>query len=238
MKWHVAAIFFLLAIFMLILDPQTFVLVVAALSTGWIHTIGRLAMRSRISSGEVMLFVLSAGALVIGAHYFFCWVWASLKRPEETATIRKWRWKWTLCGFAIQAFVLFAIGSLVLATHQLYWISKSSESLAADPNLEAYQTENAAENLRKVAMTYNWNVSATRAFFFQRLFLSRGLPAAEIVRPIWIQRDKQTLRAIILVPRHPLLEDTASVAFIQPGGPYEIHKCSELPQILANFGIP
>jgi hypothetical protein len=64
-----------------------------------------------------------------------------------------------------------------------------------------------------------------------------GQPATETIQPVWIEKDDHTLRAIILIPRRPLVRATASVSVLQPGTKIASHKLDELPQVLASFGI-
>lgn len=62
-----------------------------------------------------------------------------------------------------------------------------------------------------------------------------NLPA-ETIHPVWIEKDSETLRAIVLIPRRPLIRAEARVVVLQPGTNYAVG-VDELPRVLASFGI-
>jgi hypothetical protein len=179
---------------------------------------------------------LAIVVLVAGTHAFARWLYLHLRRGESSFP-PNWRWKWTLGGFGIVFCALAAIGSLVLTTHQVYWLSKSSEPLFADPFRERVGMWNVAEELQKKAEEVQWDAPKTQEAFWKATSLMTAQPVSETLQPIWVEQNDHQLRAIILVPRRPAFRDRARMAVVQQGTKLVYRKLDELPQVLASFGI-
>ncbi len=208
-----------------------------ALLFGWIPAGARLAAAWHPTTSGIILFVLAALALVSGSHVFLRWLHAAFQAGHVSAVQGHWRWQWTLCVYGIGFFGLVAICCLVLSVHQLYWFSKSTDPLFADSRREAVGIRVVAQTLQSGADDAQWNASRTRAVFWQTLAPTTGRPALETFQPIWVPRDDQFLRAVVLVPRQPLIRARARLAVIQPGAPVQGRKLETLPDVLASFGI-
>jgi hypothetical protein len=204
---------------------------------GWWPSMVRLIGAWHPSRNGIALFVFAVILLVAGSHSFLRWLYASLRNQSDSRWPAYWRWKWTVCGFAMLACGLLAICCLVLTTHQIYWISKSSDPLFADPFRKGLTV---AMELQTKADELRWNSLKTHEAFLRNDLYGGSARsediAAETIQPVWIEKDSQTLRAIVLIPRRPLFRTTAWVAVVQPGTNYFV-KLDELPQVLASFGI-
>jgi len=172
--------------------------------------------------------------MVAGSHAFLRWLYASGRGGKDSHWPDEWRWRWTVCGFAMLTCTLLAIGSAILTTHQIYWLSKSSDPLVSDPFRERYGALMVIGSLRKEADELQWDSVKTRESF-DNVMIS-GQPAIETLQPVWVERDDHSLRAIILIPRRPLQRAKARLAILQPGK-YFTTNLDELPRVLASFGI-
>ncbi len=207
-----------------------------ALLIGWWPSAARLINRWPASSADVGRFAVAAILLLAGTHRFLSWVYTA-RNAKVSARPATWRWKWTLAGFGVIACTLLAICALVLTTHQVYWISKSSDPLFADPFRERVRVLRLAADLQKRAEELKWDTAKTREFFQTDGYAGSGQSAAEAVQPVWIEKDEQSLRAIILIPRHPLNRSTARLTVLQPGTNSTTHRFPELPEVLAAFRV-
>ncbi len=201
---------------------------------GWWPAAARLIHRWQASSAAVVLFTVAASLLLAGTHRFLSWVYAA-RTAKENAGPATWRWKWTLGGFGVIACTLLAICALVLTTHQIYWLSKSSDPLFVDPVRERVRVLRLAADLQKRAEELKWDTAKTREFFQTDGYAGSGQSAAEAVQPVWIENDAQSLRAIILIPRHPLSRRTARLTVLRPGTSSATHRLPELPEVMASF---
>ena len=204
---------------------------------GWWASLVRLSKAWHFNANAVWLFLFALVALVASTHVFLRWLYASLRSKPENALPSRWLWKWTLCGCTMLFCALLAICSVVLTTHQIYWISKSSDPLFNDPFREKFSILFAAKTLQKDAEELHWDSAKTRASFWQAVSTGIGWPALEAIQPVWIEKDGHTLRAVILIPRRPMFRATTRLAIIQPGSDLAMHNLNELPQVLASFGI-
>jgi hypothetical protein len=204
---------------------------------GWWASLIRFWKAWHSNAYAVWLFIFALVALVGGAHFFMRWLYASLRNKPENALPSQWPWKWTLCGCAMLFCALLAIFSVVLTTHQIYWISKSTDPLLADPFRERISILYAAKTLQKDAEELHWDSAKTRASFWQGKRASIGQPALEVIQPVWIEKDDHTLCAVILIPRRPMFRATTKLVVIQPGSDLAMRNLNELPQVLASFGI-
>jgi hypothetical protein len=222
-------------VFILLLAPGILIVPVTLL-VGWWWSLGRLFTVWHPAPHAVVVFFLAVIVLVVGTHVFLRWLHGRLKNGEAVGKSPAWRWKWTLCGFAMIFCTLLGICCIVLTTHQLYWVSKSSDPVFTDPILDRVAMIRSLFSLNQEADAVKWDSTRTRAAFWQRVFTSPGQPASEIFQPIWIEKDGMTLRAIILVPRHPLQYSKARIMVMEPGTNHA-EKLSELPKVLVSFGL-
>jgi hypothetical protein len=230
----------ILLVFVALVEPSILGVIITlliTLLTGWWSSLGRLLGNWHPAFHAVLLFTLTVVAILAGTNAFLRWLYACLRNGVGTK-YPVWRWKWTLCGYAMLFCAFMAICSIVLTTHQLYWMSKSSDPLFADPYRKSSAALIAAETLKEYAEDVQWDSTKTRAAFWQQQDVTRpGEPVSEAIQPVWIEKDGVTLRAVVLVPRHPLFSARHGLMVIQPGTNLVERNLSELPQVLASFGI-
>lgn len=234
-----AAIIGLLAMmFLLLLLPEIGVpllILMITLVIGWYFSLVRVFEGWHSSETSVFLFGLALLVLVARSHFCLRWLYASLQTRQRDLLV-KWRWKWTLCGYAMLSCGLMAIGSLMLTTHQLYWLSKSSDPMFADPVRERLHALHDISGFQKSAEDVQWNEGKTRASFLGSDDINSNKLLYDVFEPVWVEKDTQTLAAVILIPRHPLNRSAVRVAIVQPGT-NTTRPLSELHQVLASFGI-
>jgi hypothetical protein len=217
-------------------------LVPSALLLGWLPSSVRLLKAWQANPGSAALFLLALVGLIAGTHAFFRWLIGNLKnQPEKSEGLpSSWRWKWTLCGYAVFFCAFLAIVSLILTVHQTYWISKSVDPWFVESVRSRIGIYSVAASLNREADRLKWEISKTRESFLRLRTggpANQDQPAWEQVRPLWVQKDESTLRAIVLIPTRPLLRAKAKFAVIQPGTNVISKELNELPQTLAAFGL-
>lgn len=225
----------LFLVLVLLFGPGLFSLPIALLM-GWFPSAVRLLRAWHPDAQAVALFSLAALLLLGGSHAFLNWLFVRWRSPQGAAAPLKWPWKWTVCAFGILFCTLLAIGSLILTTHQLYWMAKSPDPVLSDPFRERIHLLAAAMNLRRDAEAAHWDTLKTREAFWQ----GRGTAypyAPESLQAVWVEQDTQHLRAVVLIPRRPLHRDTAKFSVLQPGRDIVNRNLEELPLVLAAFGI-
>jgi len=209
----------------------------ATLLFGWWPSSIRLIEAWHPHPNPVVLFALAVIVLVAGSHAFLSWLYLRSRGSHENAFPAKWPWKWTLCSFGVLFCALLAICSLVLTTHQLYWISRSSDPLFTDPFRQRIGMLKTAMTLQNAAQAAQWNRLKTREAFWKENSISASQPPAEVFQPVWIGDDEHRLSAIILIPRRPMHRARAKVTVLQPGTNLVTRSLDELPQVLGSFGI-
>jgi hypothetical protein len=224
-----------LLLFILLIGPGLLAAPITLL-IGWWSSIARLLKVWHPGSSGIALFLLAVLVMVAGTHLFLRWVFASAHEPAEDRVPPEWRWKWTVCGFGLVTCSLLAICAMVLTTHQIYWISRSADSLFTDPFRERVRVLSFAVTLQKAADELQWNSLKTRAFVLQKSFTGSDV-MTEAIQPVWIEKDEHSLRGIVLVPRRPMHRATARLTVLRPGTNYTTHRLEELPAVLASFGI-
>jgi hypothetical protein len=234
---RIAIIVLAVVLFFILMVGPGFLAAPITLFIGWWASLVRFSKAWHFNSNAVWLFLFAMVALVAGTHVFLRWLYASLRNKQENALPSRWPLKWTICGCTMLFCALLAVCSVVLTTHQIYWISKSSDALFADPFRERINILYEAKTLQKDAEELNWDSAKTRASFWQRGSSSIGRPALETIQPVWIEKDGHTLRAIILIPRRPMFHATTRLAIIQSGSDLAMRNLNELPQVLSSFGI-
>lgn len=203
---------------------------------GWWFSGWRLIDAWRPGASGSGYFFLGLAVTVAGTHRFLSWVCSAREGAEGSPPVR-WRWKWTLCGFGMLACILAAICSLVLTTHQVYWISKSTDPILVDPFKERLKLAQLSE-LQQQAEELQWNTAKLRELFGKDALGDSGGSALEAVQPVWIENRDGSLRAVILVPRHPLIRANAPLIVLQPGTKSTAHRLKDLPRVLASLEVP
>jgi hypothetical protein len=234
---RLAALALVVCVILILMVAPGFLAAPITVLVGWWPAIARLYTAWRPNRSALLLFLSAVLALIAGVHWFSMWVYGFVWNPKNDRGRHKWAWKWTLCGFGMLFFTLLAIGSLILTTHQLYWLSKSSDPLFTDPYLGKAGMLNVAMNLQVRAEEAQWNAQKTREAFWRGKAAFTGRPALESIQPVWVEKDRDQLCAIILIPRRPLRRAMAGIVVIQPGTNFVTRSLDELPQVLGSFGI-
>jgi hypothetical protein len=230
----VGGIFFLLLFLVapgLVLEPPITLLI------GWWPSGVRMLQACHPHPTGAVWFLLAVIVLVAGTRAFLQWLTVKWRGKSDGAVASGWRWKWTVCGFGIVFCSLVAISSLVLTTHQLYWLSKSSDGLFGDPWIRFPGLHAAARELNNTADDLEWDNSKTRQAFEKAGRVNFGQPVWEETQAVWIEQDEHHLRAVVLIPRHPVHRRWARIAVVQPGTNCAWYELDKLPEVLAAFGI-
>lgn len=225
-----------LLLFVLLFGPGLLAAPITLL-IGWYSSLARLIKAWHPSPGGVMLFALAVVMMVAGTHRFLRWVYAYARPSANGHAPREWRWKWTICGFGVLTCSLLAICAMVLTTHQVYWMSKSSVPLFTDPFRERLPILRVEVDLQKKAEEFHWDSAKTREFFMHDTSFGFGEPPTEAIQPIWIENDDHSLQAIVIIPRRPLHRAIARVTVLRPGTNTTTHRLEELPKVLSSLGI-
>ncbi len=210
-------------------------ILVTTLALGWCPSLIRLIEAWHSHEGAMFLFGIALTALVVGSHLSLRWLYASLQTRRKDLPM-KWRWKWTLCGYGMFVCGFITIGSLMLGTHQLYWLSKSSDPIFADPIRERVYAFHDISDFQENAENAKWNKAKTRAAFLGLDGIRSNKLLYDEFDPVWVEKDSNTLAGVVLIPRHPLNSSRIRVAIIQPGT-NTMRPLSELHEVLASFGI-
>jgi len=203
---------------------------------GWWPSMLRLCSRVHLAAGRMALLSIAIFALVAGSHFFLRWIYAELGNSAGSSP-RRWRVKWTLCGFGILLCTLAAIGSAILTTHQLFWLSRSSDPLLAETVRERIRVLQLADHLQEFAEENSWEPEKVREAFLNDRELRAGQSPMEILQPVWVRKDSQSLEAIVLIPRRPLFRSSARIVVLQSGAKPAYHEMDELSEVLARFGL-
>lgn len=203
---------------------------------GWAPSSARLLGAWHPNLQTMAMLGLALIGLVAGTHGFMRWLYASLADDGKNPRFPIWPWRWSLCGFGIAFCALLAMGAAMLTTHQIYWLSKTDQPWFVSSR-QRFEILLAAIEFRKQAETLRWSSAETRAAFWG-MRLSNSQPVGEQFQPVWIEKDKTTLQAVLLIPRRRAFEGRAGFVVIQPGNKYyERQKLESLPTVLASFGI-
>jgi hypothetical protein len=206
------------------------------LVTGWLPSIIRLFSGVRPATGEATGLVLAILVLVAGTHFFLLWVYSESGKSKGCMP-GIWRWRWTVCGFAMLLCTLMAVGSAILTTHQLFWLSRSSNPMGGDAARENIRISLLSHRLKVHSDQSQWIPEKVREAFLSDQVLLSGLTPIEIAQPVWVQKDPRSLDAIILIPGRPLFHDRARIMVLRPGKEPVGHKLDELPEVLTSFGL-
>jgi hypothetical protein len=234
---RLASIFGVFIVLFLVFVGETGPLLVPmTLLTGWVFSVARLVNAWHPATEVVAMAGLGVIVLLAGSHAFIWWLASHLLSDEKDSRQVVWSWKWTLCGFGIAFCALLAIGAAMLTTHQIYWLSRSTEPWYVSSR-QRFESALVAMKLRKEAEALQWDSAGTRAAFW-RMRSGNDQPVCESIQPVWVERDMKTLRAVLLIPRRKIPGDKTRIAIIQPEDKYYSgEKLEALPQVLASFGI-
>lgn len=201
---------------------------------GWIPSATRLIGGFRASLGGVALLTLAMVSMIAGTHAFLRWLFRHWRDDQNAPRGAQWRWKWTLSGYGMIACSLLAISGAILTTHQIYWLSKSTDPLFADPFRERFAVQRLAMSLKSEGDASRWDISELRKSLLKESYQDL---ASDAFDPVWIEKEDHSIQAVILIPRHPLLRSSAKVAVLRPGTNEAMYALDELPNVLRSFGI-
>jgi hypothetical protein len=240
MKWRwiraLLALVGLLMLFLLLVGEILPLLIPFTLITGWAFSLIRLIKALNASIALTASFGMGLIILISGTHLFIRWLVRCLNNKTESASQFRWSWKQTLCVFGMAVCAFSATGAAMLTTHQIYWLSHSSEPWYVSSR-QAFEVIRAGQALKKEADVVDWDAASTRAAFW-RMQSRNGQPICESIQPIWIPKDGKVLRAVLLVPRKKVLGDRSRFLCIQPGSnDYRGQKMEKLPVVLGSFGV-
>ncbi len=202
---------------------------------GWIFSASRLLGALHPNAASLFLFLAAAIVLIAGTDAFLRWLFRCIAPSPIRAPALCWRLKWTICGYGILFCALVAIGSLVLTTHQFFWLSKSTESWFVDVTRPQISLIMTAGSLYNAAETNEWNTARTQQVFLGMNSLRESCPLLELFEPIWIENDKATLSAILLLPRRTASRSMTRFAVLEPGSHYRTEEISAFQQILKSY---
>lgn len=213
----------------------------AILLTGWIPA-GLRYLRDWHPPGTMasVSFVGAMMVLIVGTHGFLVWLRSSWSARTDGADnpAAPWRPKWTLSGFGIGFCVLIAVTSVMLTTHQVYWLSRTDEPWFMDRLRGLRMIHRTADQLLRLAEKNEWNVDRVGAAFLGTNSYSRDIPIWELVQPVWVEGDSNMLKAVILVPRTgAITRPPASFAVVERGGKVKMEPMEKLPSVMATFGV-
>jgi hypothetical protein len=223
-----------LLLLILLFNPGIFALTVSVFA-GWAFSLARLLRSVRLDFESLMLPALALVILVAGSHGFARWLHASAGSATNPETAAHWRWRWTLSGFGILFLTLLAIGSGILATHQVFWLSKSSEPWFVALRGQQLFLMGAANQLQIEATKEDWDREKAQEAFL-RLELQNKI-AWEELDPIWVEAGSNRLSAIVLIPRKPASGQPARFILIRPEVRWETLPLEKLPSVLGSLGL-
>jgi hypothetical protein len=223
-------------IFLLLFMPEILVLPVTLLS-GWWPAGARLLPRVHELGMNLVWFFLGFVLLILFCQLFLRWLCGALKTgKEEKIEIHNWRFQWTMLGLGISGCSVLAIVSIVLVTHQLYWLSKGNDHWFENPYQESTITKVAANSLDINGRACAWNAQALATMFWNGGWKFENEPIWEQVKPIWITNGTSNLQAILLIPRQPRSVNS-KWGLVIPGTNVTFRRMDELPSVLASYGI-
>ena len=109
------------------------------LLVGWGFFLGRVGPQLEVRWDLVASVAVYVAALVVGSHLFLGWLYRESGRrdrvppvPTDPAALpaaRRWKWRWTLAGFALIG-LMFAAGTATIGVvHQVSWLARSPEPI-------------------------------------------------------------------------------------------------------------
>jgi hypothetical protein len=204
---------------------------------GWISATRRYWAAWHPSLASIIWFAIALATLITGTHSFLHWVYGSFRGQQAGSLPLKWPWRWTFCACGAIACSLLAIICIVLTTHQVYWISESSDPLLVELTYDRFAMRGVSHDLKEAADSEHWDSEKVRTGFYEQKEQVFGSTAVESFEPVWVSDDGQSLRAIILFPRRPLHRSTARIVVLEPGKDNVAHPVTDLNEILKSFGV-
>lgn len=135
------------------------------LAVGWVPFLNRVAPQIKVRWDLVLSTLAYATVLVVGSHLFLRWLLREMWKPGSggdslpATDHRRWRWRWTLGGFAI-LFLMFAAGiASVGIAHQSTWLARSPEPFYRRNNSRLDRIK-CASNLRQIGQGLQLYASA------------------------------------------------------------------------------
>lgn len=234
-QFKVALAPLILILLILLLDPGVMQLAVPLLA-GWVFSFMRLLRSCPPGFGPPGLWtVLALILLIAGTHRFASWLRDSGASNVTAPTPPPWRWKWTLSGFGILFLALLAMGSAILTTHQVFWLSRSSEPWVVDPRSYHLFLLGISNQLQSEAQNQQWDREKTQAAFVR--LAKNGKTAWEELDPVWVEQGSNQLSAILLIPRKRTSRRPTGFVLIRPADACRIQKLNTLPSVLASLGV-
>ena len=203
---------------------------------GWVASAQRWSVAWHPAPTGLVLFIFALVLLIAGTHAFAKWLYPSLRKEASPRSPALWTWKLTLCGFGILGCALLSIGCLILTTHQFYWIVKSGDPPIVNSRRDLYVASFVPSRLVETAEEKEWDTREIQRAFWKLETWDHRL-AAEDLDPLWVEQDAHTLRAVILIPRHPLIRWLAHFSLIEPGNKCKLQPLDALPRVLVGFGL-
>jgi len=121
--------------------------VMIGLGSGWVSFLSRTVPQIRWNWNLVLMAVLCAALVLLGAQWFLNWIWQATRAAHSSSPPGRWPWKWTWCGLTAIA-VFFLVGMSVGGiTHQIGWMAASPE-----PMMETRGGVSETAKLRQVSM--------------------------------------------------------------------------------------
>jgi hypothetical protein len=220
----------LVILFLMVFIPTlvivTFQLAYIALF-GWISSFIRLVQRFEHHHSSLTWFALAAMGLFFGAHFFLRWVYSHRRASSTDRSSRVWPLRWTACGFGIMACTLIAAACAVLTVHQSFWLARSSEPMFAPVN--PYLQFSDAFSIASMTSTNRLRTGQIRARYDRTML--------EEARVLVVGEENEPVRAVIVIPRHPLIRSAARVYLMEHGTDVVSTNLNGLPEILDRYGI-
>ena len=121
--------------------------------------------------------------------------------------------------------------------HQFYWLHASRHPWKADDAVR-WNLVYRSRQLQAAADERHWEITALQHVFESGILHGeKGEPIFESLQAVWIPQDNQKMKAFVLFPRRPLVARWSRVAVAEAGIPIQFFEMSELPRVLATFGI-
>lgn len=122
----------------------------------WIFFLKRVAPQLHVRWDLLASTALYAAALLVGSHLFLRWLYREFNKSPggaaAAATPGRWKWRWTLGGFAI-VFLMFAAGTAAVGiAHQAAWLARSPDPIYRRGGRVAAYRIKCASNLRQIGL--------------------------------------------------------------------------------------
>jgi hypothetical protein len=233
---RVMVLLLLVVVAVLLIDPFLLVLPITLLS-GWALSLTRLVKSWRPHPGSLLLLAATLAILIAGSHRFARWLHGSVrvKANAEAAIPHGWRWKWTLIGFGILFLTLLTIGSAILTTHQLFWLSRSTEPWFVVLKGDQLFLMRIADKIQFEAGKHEWDREKVQEAYLRLKLWDKS--AWEEIEPVWVERSSNRLSVIVLVPRRQSLGQARRFALIRPGDRRQMLPLETLPSVLRSLGV-